>query len=266
LSCQAVFYVAFLAEKENIILPSSTYLMIFLGVIFGYGLPIWHLRAKEAGKWRFLYQYRRFLKLQNVIAGVLFFLIYAAHLANKPIIPLFLCVFILWAYMYGLNLGGRQYSLRLLFPLLKPFWVSLVWVLFLLIFPFSTILSFEKLTTYAIEFLFFLIAIYIPSEIKDKELDKKSNLRTLVMCMQENSLIYLALFFLVVAATITIMTGYWAIYLQAEIFKCVFTFAFLASLLFWENKSKNEIFYVLFLDGTIGLPFFYTFFYGIYQN
>lgn len=239
------FVIANVQVNENFLIFgfASTLAMYSLHRIVGMN----KVKSFEAtGRFAIISQYRSHIILYAVAASgvsAYYFFRLDSNLQTYLILPIILSIL----YVVPVFLGKRR--LRD-FPFIKILLIASIWS-----WVTSYIPSLEQNTDFRllqlVERFCFIFAITIPFDLRDMEVDKATNVKTIPLCLGAKKSITTALIFLflsITAATISLYLGYY----DRHTWSGAISALLIASFLVYKSRAvKSDYYYSGILDGTM---------------
>ena len=139
-------------------------------------------------------------------------------------------------------------------PLLKLLTLGIVWTMATAVVPIVLIgiepISSGNLLHILIRFCF-IIAICIPFDIRDQEIDKADSVSTLPLILSENKARWIAFGFMLVYITMIVFEYIFAIIILKVFIALMLSALINALLVLMSNSKRSEYFYVAGIDGTM---------------
>lgn len=139
-------------------------------------------------------------------------------------------------------------------PWFKLLTLTIVWTMVTAVVP-MLLVNEELFSSTGILHIFvrftFMIAICIPFDIRDLEIDKADNISTLPHMMGENTTRIMAFVFMIIYCTLIILEFYMNMFGQEVFIGLIVSAVINAVLVLMSSSKRNEYFYVAGLDGTM---------------
>jgi 4-hydroxybenzoate polyprenyltransferase len=247
-----------LLEKESSWLIN---VILFFGTLTAYNLCSFYEFEAYSAKFSFIKRNKHSLKILVGISVVFLFgtlfwidinqLVFLIHLA---IISVF--------YTVPIHISKQTKTLFYFpawrnIPFLKVFLIAYVWASATVIFPTleqELIVLKQQTVLLFVERFLFILAITLPFDIRDYELDKKSKLFTFATWKSKLFAKIIAILFAVLALSLNFYTFF---SFQNSIILVTYVFVFV--LILMSNEKRPEWFFTALLDGTMLLPFLLLF-------
>lgn len=166
------------------------------------------------------------------------------------------------SFAYGLPLftvGDHKFGLRNI-PGLKPFLITLVWTLSIVLFPIleaqdanQTVISMRDSMILLAKRFLFIAALTIPFDIRDLFEDRKTNLRTIpVVWGERNAYLFCQV---LLGVYIVLLFLFHNNGFNNDFFALTLTAMLTGWLIFKSNWQKNEYYYFFYLDGVLILQY-----------
>ncbi|MCT4581697.1 MAG: hypothetical protein N4A35_09795 [Flavobacteriales bacterium] len=219
-------------------------LLVFLATFSIYNLQrvVKHFLRKNnfSKRHNWIYNNVKTLALFVVLSSTGSFLLFFSIFSFNDF--LYLLPFTLISGLYAVSTPNKR-ALRD-FPFIKIFLIAITWAITTVLIPFLQAGTLISITFYG-QFLFvflFIIAITIPFDIRDLELDDKST-KTLPQILGVQNAIYLAYVLLLVGLVINYLSFFNIVY--------PIIIAITLILISFSNKKMPELFYSGILDGVM---------------
>ena len=140
---------------------------------------------------------------------------------------------------------------------IKPFSIGLVYALITLTFPaMSHDIPFKLVFILTIERVIFIAALALIFDVGDVEVDKNTNHPTVPTQLGINASILIAIFSVILAGAVDIyaFNEHWVT--KTNFFALLITYLITAILFVGASPRNKRLFYLIYVDGMIGLPFF----------
>lgn len=201
------------------------------------------------GRYKVIKKYRHHILVYFVISfvfsSILFF-----KLDFRQMLMMILPALLTGAYVLPIF---KQKRLRD-FPFIKIFLIALVWTWLTLV-----LLINQQISTFIlaiiIERILFFIAITIPFDIRDVEVDKTIQVKTLIHKLGINRAKYLALFLLAICSMILVLLYYREQLSTAYFISLIVSYILAGILILFSSPAKEDYYFGGLLDATIGLRY-----------
>ena len=201
------------------------------------------------GRYKVIKKYRHHILVYFVISfvfsSILFF-----KLDFRQMLMMILPALLTGAYVLPIF---KQKRLRD-FPFIKIFLIALVWTWLTLV-----LLINQQISTFIlaiiIERILFFIAITIPFDIRDVEVDKTIQVKTLIHKLGINRAKYLALFLLAICSIILVLLYYREQLSTAYFISLIVSYILAGILILFSSPAKEDYYFGGLLDATIGLRY-----------
>lgn len=142
------------------------------------------------------------------------------------------------------------------FHWIKIFLVSICWAVITCTIPFYEVEGVHNgdIILMTLERALFIFAITIPFDIRDREVDSQTNVRTLATKYSNHKLKCISWLALIVAGVISILLYTQDIYSSITMTPVVLTYLISAYLVHLTNGSRSDYFFTGMMDGLMALP------------
>jgi 4-hydroxybenzoate polyprenyltransferase len=249
------FWVAFcaflLSEQQLYFFAKNLQLsfFIFFSVLASYNLQrLYTLRKSpfivQFDRWKWVSENKKLIFLIGIIASLICTIFFFTFNWKSKLIIIFTTLISLFYIFIPRFLPN---GLRAI-PFLKAGFVALSWAFVMVLLPYF---SFEQKTQtnvllHVTEIFLFMFSITQPFDIRDLELDKKSNIKTLPMVIGIENTKFLCLFTLLISLVISFF-----IYENTFFIGIALSAAYTAFLIVFSTPSKSEYYYSFFLESTM---------------
>jgi len=223
---------------------SATLLLYSLHRIIGIRKS--HSYANQ-GRFAIIINYRSHLIIYSIISGL--YCLYAFYTFDwTRRLLLFIPAIISLSYSLPIFLGGRR--LRD-FHWIKIFLVAICWAVITCTIPYIESGKFEifSIVLYTLERALFIFAITIPFDIRDRDIDRHSNVDTLATAYSDKQIKSVALLALITSAALSLYLHY-----RFAAVASVITYIISSILVVRADEKKSDYYYTGWVDGVMILP------------
>ena len=195
-------------------------------------------------------KYNLHITVYAAAAGVMTLLyFYKLDVTQKylSIIPILLSA----AYVLPILPGGKR--LRDV-PLIKIFLIAICWSLFTCIIPLWGTVQPALLAILAIERALFLLAITIPFDIRDQEIDNRQGVKTIATSLGKHTSQLIAYYAFFIAASILLWSKYNSLITGFYFFPLVVTYIIGVLLVSKTSQSRSDFYFTGWVDGLLIIP------------
>ena len=224
---------------------SGTLLVYAMHRIIGFGIIE---RTIVNRRLSIIRQFESHIKIYATLAlvGVIYF---AAQLPSETYILLIIPAIIAGLYITPILTDGRLRDL----PFIKVFLVGLVWAWTTALIPTWSSLSESTIPPilYSIEKMLFIIAITIPFDIRDLEVDRLQNIKTLPLIFGIRFSLITSFLLLMVSMFIAFYLWWSGLYSLADCIGTTLSYLITVVLVSFASPKRHEYYFSAVLDGTI---------------
>lgn len=199
----------------------------------------------DQGRFHIIHKYKHHIKLYAIISTI--GIIYCIINLN-PSVYYYLVVPCIISGMYVIPLIGSKRIRDIHY--VKIFLIAIVWSFVSIIPLFSNDINDWKVIVYFIEKVSFLLAITIPFDVRDLEIDKVAGLKTLANFFGTSISYKICYYLLAVSAFL-----HFVIFNHVIGITMVVVNLFIASILYLSSRNKNDYLFSGLLDGSFILRF-----------
>lgn len=231
---------------------------IFFGTLFLYALHriVGLEKVKEFqdhGRFLVISSYKNHIVIYagiSVVAALFFFLKLQRTTQLAILLPAIISLF------YVLPVFKNKKRLRDL-SYVKIFLIALVWPAITVVLPALELphSPFYFLALMGVEKFFFLLAITLPFDIRDLEIDRYNNVRTIPTRIGVDASIRLAQCFLFLSLLCALLSFYLGWYSFNTLIGLLIALSITALLIQFSRTAKHDYYFTGFLDGTMALQF-----------
>lgn len=228
---------------------------IFAGTLCQYAIHrligILKLEENELdGRFAIIHKFKSHISFYAVLAAAAAaYYFYHISLSQKTlsIIPIILSA----AYVLPLLPGSKR--LRDL-PLVKIFLIATCWSFFTLIIPFYGFVDINLLLWLSFERFIFILAISIPFDLRDEQIDRKKKLVTIVTLLGRNKAILLSYILFSISAFVLLYSKVTSLITPYYFFPLVISYIVAILLVANITRDKDDSYYTGWIDGVMTLP------------
>jgi len=251
--CSVLLYM-FTMERFTLVLDRNYLIFLLASTIFTYSIHriIGMNKVKKfahKGRFAVIARFRTHIIAYAILGGLASIGLYVAF--DQQLQFLLLGAGIL-SVLYTLPIFGKKMRLRD-FSYIKIFLIAGVWAYVTETIP----LLLNGIERDLVSFLFiervcFFLAITIPFDIRDLEVDKVNNVKTIPTLLGSTNATYLSLTLILIAALID-----WFVVQESElgVYSTIVAYALTAVLIWLVRRRKSDYFFSGMLDATIMLPY-----------
>jgi hypothetical protein len=249
-----VFLYLFTIKRFNLNVDLNYLIFILSSTIFTYSLHriigMNKVRKFEhQGRFAVISEYRTHIIVYAIVGGLACTYTYFGFSFSR--MKLLLVAGII-SILYTLPVFGKSMRLRD-FSFVKIFLIAFVWAIVSESIPlYEAGISFKIIVPLFLERVLFFIAITIPFDIRDIEVDRTNNVKTIPSALGKQKSIILAIGLLLLCVVIETYFGYNA--LLAGYKPAIVAYFITGIMIFFVKNKSNDYYFSGLMDGTIILP------------